>query len=569
MRLDTGLAAADLTTASAAGPATITYTGVEHISLSGTPTTGSGSFTETVAITITLTGVELIDGDIKGDCTGIGTTSNTMTLDGAGYNGSHSVTISSTPFSIPAIPTNYVPIIPAISIAGGSVTGTTVISAGSGTITSSGSGSTSIPITIPAGQVTISASDSFSLVLTSPDMPPALSNWNGGTGLWSSASGWTQNIVPDTGFSSVSLGGSNGFTLSIDAGQAYWVQNLTLADAAANLTVAGTLTSYGTASVNEGDLSLAGGVISTGALNVSAGATLSGNGTLSFTGGSALVLAGSIAAAGGTLAVTDAISGAGTLSAAAGAVLDLLGGGSFAGNLDGAGKVDIATALTLSQGAKLNAAKFIDTANVTLGANTALRLAAHSILDIAAAKKTIVTIGGPSSANFTNAGSLAANNAGTAAIDAAIINNGHMSVSSGTLSFLGAVTNNGMIDQTGGLLSIKNTMSGTGTLEIGAGATASLALGAGSGQTVDFFAGTGLLDLASPIDFKAIIDGFGASDKIDLLKTPETSFAFSDGVLTVMDGGKTGASLHFGGSYTASSFALASDAHGGIFITFS
>ncbi len=156
----------------------------------------------------------------------------------------------------------------------------------------------------------------------------------------------------------------------------------------------------------------------------------------------------------------------------------------------------------------------------------------------------------------------------SASVSVAFINSGDVSVGSGTLSFLGAVTNTGTIDASAGVLSIKTAVGGTGTLEVGATGTLSLLKGAGAGQTVDFLTTTGLLDLSKPIDFKGTIDGFGGSDRIDLLKAPETSFSYAGGVLTVKNGNRTEASLHFGGSYTQSDFSLASDGHGGTFITF-
>jgi hypothetical protein len=231
--------------------------------------------------------------------------------------------------------------------------------------------------------------------------------------------------------------------------------------------------------------------------------------------------------------------------------------------------VDISTALTLNQGAAFSAATTDETANVTLGTSTALSLAAGAALDITAASGATVEMSGSSTASLTNNGSIAGNGAGTAAFDVAVINNANVSVGSGTLSFLSALTNNGSIDASAGLLSISNTVSGTGTLQIGAAATMSLLLGAGTGQTVDFLAGTGLLNLAKPIDFNGVISGFGGSDTIDLLSTPATGFFVSGGVMMVRNGATTEASLNFGSSsYTSADFSLTSDMNGGSFIKF-
>jgi hypothetical protein len=309
---------------------------------------------------------------------------------------------------------------------------------------------------------------------------------------------------------------------------------------------------------------LGSGALSVGKVSIDAGASLSGAGTLT----NSIADAGTLAAAGGTLKVNGKISGAGTLSAGAGAVLNLAGGGSFSGNLGGLGTVEITSALTLDQGAACNAATTEETANITLDANTPLSLAAGAALDMTAASGATIKLSGPGTSSLTNNGSIAGNGAGTAQLDVAVINNANISVGSGTLSFLGTLTNNGSIDASAGLLTVKDTVGGTGTLQIGATGTLSLLLGAGTGQTAAFLASTGLLDLTQPIDFNGLISGFGGSDVIDLLKTRETSYSFSNNVLTIEDGTTTEASLHFRSGYTLADFSVTSDQNGGTFVKF-
>ena len=114
-------------------------------------------------------------------------------------------------------------------------------------------------------------------------------------------------------------------------------------------------------------------------------------------------------------------------------------------------------------------------------------------------------------------------------------------------------------------------VAGSGTLEVGATGTLSLENGALAGQVVDFLAGTGLANFVHPASFFGTIAGFGADDKIDLTKPSGfeyTGYNFSDGVLTIVDGDTTVASLHFVGDYSTGSFALNSDGHGGQFLTF-
>ena len=72
----------------------------------------------------------------------------------------------------------------------------------------------------------------------------------------------------------------------------------------------------------------------------------------------------------------------------------------------------------------------------------------------------------------------------------------------------------------------------------------------------------------APGGFGGTIAEFATNNSVDLLKTPATSETFAGGVLTVKDGSTVVANLHFAGSYTSSSFALASNGHGGTFIHF-
>jgi hypothetical protein len=232
------------------------------------------------------------------------------------------------------------------------------------------------------------------------------------------------------------------------------------------------------------------------------------------------------------------------------------------------GTVDISSVMTLNQGAAFSAATIDETANVALDANTALSLAAGAALDMTAAGNATVELSGATTSSFTNNGTIVGNGAGTAVLDVAVINNANVSVGSGTLSFLGTLANNGTIDAVAGTLSVKNTVSGTGTLQIGAAGTMSLLQGAGSGQTVDFLAGTGLLDLTKPIDFTGLITGFAGGDVIDLLKAPESSYGFSNNVLTINDGANIEASLHFGSGYTLADFSVTKDMNGGTFVKF-
>ena len=61
--------------------------------------------------------------------------------------------------------------------------------------------------------------------------------------------------------------------------------------------------------------------------------------------------------------------------------------------------------------------------------------------------------------------------------------------------------------------------------------------------------------------------GFGVGDQIDLVGTKETSYSVSNDILTVKNGNRTVATLHFAGSYATGDFSFGGDGHGGTFIT--
>ena len=152
-----------------------------------------------------------------------------------------------------------------------------------------------------------------------------------------------------------------------------------------------------------------------------------------------------------------------------------------------------------------------------------------------------------------------------------LTNKGAIDVAGGTLSLLGTTTNDGTIEVATGVATSMYGVGGTGTLGVGAAGTVTLENGALAGQTIDFLAGTGLVELDHPLSFFGEIEGFGAGDIIDLNKPTgfvETGYSYAGGVLTIMDGSTTVASLHFHGNYSTSDFSLGTDGHGGLYLTF-
>jgi hypothetical protein len=250
-----------------------------------------------------------------------------------------------------------------------------------------------------------------------------------------------------------------------------------------------------------------------------------------------------------------------------GGTLDFKGGGNFAGAIKGSGTIRFDATTTLA-GAHLLSTNMVEAANLSLGTSTNITNASGRVFTMTTSAGSTITLSGTGSDTLSNAGSLAAIGGGTADIGITIINSGHLTVGSGNLVFLAGATNNGTVAANGGALTFDAKLNGTGTDTIAAGSTLSLLGGAAATQTVDFLAGTGLLDVAQPTAMAAKLMGFGGADHIDLLNAAATSLTSANSTLTVKNGGATVASLHFAGSYTQSEFGLVSDGHGGSFINF-
>lgn len=174
--------------------------------------------------------------------------------------------------------------------------------------------------------------------------------------------------------------------------------------------------------------------------------------------------------------------------------------------------------------------------------------------------------GSTAGSTFTNDGTFVHGGTGGSDVTVKFDNNGSLTVSGGRLNFLGGVANSGTMAANGAVLYARHAIGGTGKLDVSSGGKLIIASGVDHGQTVDFLSG-GVLGLASPSTFAGTIEGFAVGDTIDLIKHAATSLSFSSGVLSVMNGSTTVASLHFSGSYTTSDFKLSSDLHNGALIS--
>ncbi len=141
-----------------------------------------------------------------------------------------------------------------------------------------------------------------------------------------------------------------------------------------------------------------------------------------------------------------------------------------------------------------------------------------------------------------------------------------------SLTITGAVASNGVLAAFGGALTVAGAVTGSGSVSIDKGGDA--IFGSTFSQDVTFVA-SGTLTLADSQDFKGSISGFSKAGKTSL-DLEDIAFgshtkifssstkAFS--ILTVTDGSHI-AEIKLMGDYAGSSFAIASDGHGGTTVT--
>ncbi len=126
----------------------------------------------------------------------------------------------------------------------------------------------------------------------------------------------------------------------------------------------------------------------------------------------------------------------------------------------------------------------------------------------------------------------------------------------------------GAIEAADGTLDFTQAITGGGTLRVDAGAT--LELGSSAAATLDviFNSGDAILALGAPAMFAATVDGFAPTDTIDLVRTAADAATLGAGdTLVITNGATTIATLQLAGDYSAATFNVASDGHGGSNIT--
>ena len=135
---------------------------------------------------------------------------------------------------------------------------------------------------------------------------------------------------------------------------------------------------------------------------------------------------------------------------------------------------------------------------------------------------------------------------------------------SGSGTVTGTIADNGTIMASGGLLTLSGPVSGTGQLQIAAGATLDIN-STSLGEQISFLGSTGTLIDSQAGPVAAAISGFGTGDTIDLSSLTFQAGAtatIAGGVLTVTSGAAT-ETLSLAGIGNGTTFSVTADASGG------
>jgi fibronectin-binding autotransporter adhesin len=316
-------------------------------------------------------------------------------------------------------------------------------------------------------------------------------------------------------------------------------------------------------------------------VSVIAGATVTNFGVINGDTAVDLLGATSILLAEGGSTVQGAISSAGRLDVVGG-VATVTGGLVNSGALVGAGTLALTGGtVQFNTGSALEVARIAVSGtgtavdfNASLGDKEVWTQTAGSIA-IAAGDKAAFSGTGDSFSGvaFSGAGTLELTGGTDAltgdALTAASVSFGAAKVTlSGVTTISARVSNTGTLTLASGTLTVSGEVSGAGVLSIKSGVADFTST---FSENVTFTSTTGVLELARSQSYTGTVTGFSktGTNSLDLgdivfgTKTKATySGTTTSGILTVTDGTHT-AKINLAGNYTASTFTVSSDGHGG------
>jgi hypothetical protein len=141
----------------------------------------------------------------------------------------------------------------------------------------------------------------------------------------------------------------------------------------------------------------------------------------------------------------------------------------------------------------------------------------------------------------------------------AITNSGTINLAGSSDLYGAAISNSGMINVAAmGAAFIGGAVSGTGTFNIGDGASLELASSVASGQTVSFGGNTGALTLDNPSGLSGSIAGLAVGDIITLQGTTISGAGVSGSTLTVTQSGSPSLTYSVSGTLSQETFSVLS-----------
>ena len=352
---------------------------------------------------------------------------------------------------------------------------------------------------------------------------------------------------------------SNGVMVDIGGGGT-WVNSGTMAD--------GGLVQLGDNNLTNGNASgtlvnQAAGVfdLTSDDASIQQGSYTSGPGT-QVSSGAVIINAGTLAKTGGTLTshIYGTLTSTGTLATTTG-TLELDRGGTLSGLIADGSTITLAGgafsfgALTIGGGSAVSNSVTIDASTkITLGDSSSMAATFTNNGLYRLDTNIGIAAGGSAGSVFVNTstGTLAkTGGTGSGTIAAAVVNSGTILASAGTLDLTGSVT-------------------GTGVLDIGAGAILEIGAKVAATQGIAYTGTTGTLTIDSIAGAKQTISGLTAGDAIDLTGVKATSAVVNGSDQLVISNGSTVvAQLQLAGSYLSDGFTVVSDGNGGSLITLS
>ena len=440
-----------------------------------------------------------------------------------------------------------------VDLSGGTVQGGTVLSSGGGVIDTAGGngaldGNTAGALTIVG---TVVVTDNTSLYLSG-----TIDN--------------TGSIVENAGTDSTNIL-LNSQTVFLTGGGQLQMANSTSNRIYANSNSSQTLdnvneTISGAGQIGLGDIQLvnaatilanasAGMTINTGGgnlQNLASGLIEStGAGSILFSGG-ILSNQGTIEAAGGsTITMNSGVVNANVATGElTGGVWEAIGANSILAIDGGAVTTLSADVILQSVGSTLETGNGSTFANLE---NTLTSISAAGVLTLNGARGYVTSL------NLADSGHIALNGG--------LLQTGKLTIGgSGSVAGFGSIkgttTNNGTLEALGGKLKLFASVTGSGALQVGAGST--LELGIGAKQTTNFLSASGVLLLDKPAGFvNQHIGGLQIGDTIDLGLTAVGSAVVNGSTLTVTTTGNTVYKYQVAGALVGNHFAIGSDGAGG------